>query len=75
VRVKCVVAGNAGCGPCFMRVTVAVTSEQYDDGVHYDKAREVAKKQHMDPPFVVFDSVDGPAWLFAHMFDGTCHEE
>lgn len=62
--VRCVVACTGGNGPTFYPVVVECPEYMYEDGDHYELAREAAEDQRYDGPFVVFDDRDGPDWLF-----------
>ena len=64
MNISCIVACHSGCGPTFFRCTVTCTEEQYSDGHHYDRAKEIAADLGYDAPMVVFDENDGPTWLF-----------
>lgn len=63
--IKCVVACHGGDGPTFCYVVVNCTQEQYDDGQHYEVAKDHARDMNFDGPMVVYDEHDGPDWLFA----------
>ncbi len=52
--------------PDLFPVIVECSQPDYDDGQHYDLAREEAGAAGYDEPMVVFDENDGPAFLFGH---------
>lgn len=65
--IKCVVAcTNANGEPDFYFCKVEATQEEYDDGIHYERAKGKAKEEGYEAPFVVFDENDGLDWLFEH---------
>lgn len=66
-EVRCVLACiNANGEPDFAFVNVWCSSDQYDDGEHYEAAKAWAKDNYYGGPFVVFDEIDGPDFLFDH---------
>lgn len=68
-EVRCVVACQGCDGPTLYNVTVAgITQEAFDNGEHYDRAKEDAEESDYEEPFVVFDEEDGPEWLFRHFY-------
>lgn len=67
MEIRCVVACTQSDGvPGFYICKVIVGGEGYDEGVHYDAAKEKAEAERYDGPMVVYDENDGPAWLFDH---------
>lgn len=64
--IKCVVACQGFDGPTFTFVQVKCTKEEYNNGDHYDAAKEWAKSEGYEDPMVVFDHRDGPEWLLKH---------
>ncbi|NPX93941.1 hypothetical protein DZ977_003380 [Pseudomonas aeruginosa] len=58
VAVACVDASGSPDMPIFK---VRITQEEYDLGIHYDKARELAEEARHEGPFVCFDTAEyGP---------------
>ncbi|MFA7219056.1 MAG: hypothetical protein WC119_00830 [Synergistaceae bacterium] len=58
MKVKCTVACvNANGEPDFHFVTVKCTQEQYDNGDHYDAAKQDAEKEGYEP-FLAYDEND-----------------
>lgn len=55
VAVACVNALGMADLPIF---TVEVTKEEYDLGVHYDKAKDLAEEARYEGPFVCFDAAE-----------------
>jgi hypothetical protein len=53
VAIACTASDGA---PTFAAYTVEVTDEEYDLGMHYDKAAELAMEERFEPPMVFFDS-------------------
>lgn len=71
----CVVAGTTADGsPGFYLTKVRVTRDEYNDGVHYDRAKAAAELHGYEPPFVAFDEFDRPDALFS-IFDWKTVEE
>lgn len=71
MKIRCVVACRDASGsPDFYPCTVRVSQNQYEEGVHYDKAKELADGDgYESTDFApVFDEYDGPDWLFRHVF-------
>lgn len=65
MTIKCVVAcTNANGGPDLYFVKVKCKQSEYDEGEHYEMAKESAKLEGYEGPFVVFDEIDGPTALF-----------
>jgi hypothetical protein len=66
MKINCVVAClNASGTPDFCPVRVKCQQEQYDNGDHYDAAREAASRLSYETgECIVFDENDGPRWLF-----------
>lgn len=68
--VKCIVAcTNAEGSPDFYPCMVEVTQEQFDNGDHYDIAKDLAVDQRYEGEMVVFDEEDGPAWFFEKVWN------
>ena len=66
--VKVVVAATSADGtPDFFACCVECYQHQYDEGEHYDKAKEAAEDEGYEGPMVAFDENDGPAFLFEHL--------
>lgn len=65
--VKCVVACRdaSGC-PTFFPCSVSVSQDDYDDGAHYDIAKNEAGDYGYEFGLaaIVYDENDGPEWLF-----------
>lgn len=58
VAVACIGASGSPDVPVFK---VRITQEEYDLGIHYDKAKDFAKEAHYEGPFVCFDAAEyGP---------------
>ena len=55
VAVACVDASGSPDMPIFK---VRITQEEYDLGIHYDKARELAEEARYEGPFVCFDAAE-----------------
>lgn len=49
--------------PSFYLVRIRCTQEEYDDGVHYQAAKEACDEQGYTNIGLVYDEYDGPAWL------------
>lgn len=65
MQVKCVIAATSASGsPDFGFCIVEVTKKQYDEGLHYETAKQWAADHDYEKPFVVFDMNDGPSFLF-----------
>lgn len=62
VAVACVNAVGVSDMPIF---TVKATREEYDLGVHYDKAKDLAEEARYEGPFVCFDAAEHGAVLSA----------
>jgi hypothetical protein len=62
--VRTVVAGNGFNGPDFFFCIIACSSEQYENGEHYDRAKQEAREHGYEGEMVAFDEIDGPAGLF-----------
>lgn len=56
---------NASGMPDMPVFTVAVTESEYDLGIHYDKAEELAEEAGYERPFVCFDDTEHIAILAA----------
>lgn len=66
---KCIVAAtNANGEPDFYFVMVESTQEQYDNGDHYEAAKEKAKKEGYEPR-LVFDQNDEGGKAILEVFD------
>jgi uncharacterized protein YneR len=68
-KFKCVVAcTNANGSPDFFPCVIECTRAQYDNGFHYDAAKDAASEAGYEnlTQAVVFDENDGPLWLFAN---------
>lgn len=57
----CVQSGGA---PGFFPCLVECSQEQYDEGDHYEAAKDAAREAGYEMPLLVYDLNDGPAWLF-----------
>lgn len=55
VAIACVNASGMSDMPIF---TVRITREEYDLGVHYDKAKDLAEEARYEGPFVCFDAAE-----------------
>lgn len=62
VAVACVNASGMSDMPIF---TVRITQEEYDLGIHYDKAKDLAEEARYEGPFVCFDAAEQGAILSA----------
>lgn len=62
IAVACYDAENNADMPVF---TVSVTDKEYGAGVHYDKARALAKDAGYERPFVCFEGTEQSAILLA----------
>ena len=56
--VRVLVLGTTGEGSEFYGATVDVTQEQYDEGEHYELAKELAREQSFEEPMMAFDEND-----------------
>jgi hypothetical protein len=56
-----VLATNSEGSPEFCTCTVNVTSAQYDEGEHYDLAKEKAEAEGYEAPMIAFDARDQAA--------------
>jgi hypothetical protein len=67
--IRVVVAATHPSGhPGFCPVNVQCTELQYEQGEHYEAAKENAQESGYEgPDYVAFDEKDGPAWLFANV--------
>ena len=70
MKIKCVVAcTNAQGDPDLFSCVVECSKEQYDNGDHYDMAKDLARDDDYEgPDMVAFDENDGPDWLFRQLF-------
>ena len=58
VAVVCIGASGSPNVPVFK---VRITQEEYDLGIHYDKARDLAEEARYEGPFICFDAAEyGP---------------
>lgn len=71
ITVKVVVACTAQPPgvPDFFATVVECFKDEYQDGQHYAIAKERARDESYEGPFVAFDEYDGPAWLFKTLFN------
>jgi len=53
-----VLATNANGEAEFYRTTVEVTEDEYDLGMHYDKAQGIAEAEGYEAPFMCFDQAE-----------------
>ncbi|MUI72518.1 hypothetical protein GNQ44_33390 [Pseudomonas aeruginosa] len=60
-----VACANASGMPDMPIFTVRATQEEYDLGVHYDKAKDLAEEARYEGPFVCFDAAEQGAILSA----------
>jgi hypothetical protein len=68
-EIRCVVAcSNAEGTPDFYPTTVETELMSYESGDHYDEAKCMATDNGYDGPFIVYDEMDGPDWLFEKLF-------
>lgn len=68
MQIKCVVACDNSEGiPDFFPCVVECSQEEYDEGNHYDSAREMALDANYGGKMVVYDENDGPEWLFKQL--------
>ena len=59
MKIKCLVAcANSNGEPELLRVTVECTQTEYDNGYHYDKAKEFAEGDGYESPVWVADEND-----------------
>lgn len=72
MTIRCIVACFDSNGkPEFFPCVVNVTDSEYNDGLHYRTAIELASEKGYDASLigsVVFDENDGPDFLFDHFF-------
>jgi hypothetical protein len=66
MHIRCAVACQGFDGPAFYFCVVRCTRAQYDEGEHYEAAKDQAVLAGYDEPMVPFDEKDGPRWLFKH---------
>jgi hypothetical protein len=72
MKIKCVVAcvDASGC-PALYSCVVEVEQDEYDEGDHYEAARDTAGDDGYETnKSVVFDENDGPDWLFEKFWPG-----
>ncbi len=62
VAISCINASGMSEMPIF---TVRTTQEEYDLGIHYDKAKDLAEEARYEWPFVCFDAAEQGAILSA----------
>lgn len=73
MQVKCVVV----CIDKFVPVTVDCTNEEFESGVHFDRARASAFLMGYDDAGRVYDEFEPVFSVFRHLFEGepvTCCE-
>lgn len=46
MKIKCLVGVNGSCGPELMPVVVDCNQEQYDNGDHYDAAKDIVLENY-----------------------------
>lgn len=69
MKIRCVVSCVTADGtPSFFPCEVEVTQEEYNNGSHYDMAKDMAFEADFEQCGVVYDENDGPTFLFAHLF-------
>lgn len=74
MNVQCVVAcySSVERRPTFVPVTLDLTWEQaWQNGEHYEKAREAVREMGYDDPGHVYDQGDEMFWVFRHFFQET----
>ncbi len=54
---------NANGAPDFALTTIAVTYEEYANGVHYELVEERLRDDDYEAPFVHFDAIEAPSFL------------
>lgn len=64
-----VLCTNANGAPEFHSCTPAVTQEQYDNGDHYDLAKENAEDNGYQEPMIAFDTSDQAAKQLQELAD------
>src|SRR3546814_11909698 len=57
MQVAVVCIGASG-GPDVPVFKVRITQEEYDLGIHYDKARDLAEEARYEGPFICFDAAE-----------------
>ncbi|WP_262522904.1 hypothetical protein [Agrobacterium tumefaciens] len=72
IAVACVNASGMSDMPLF---TVRITREEFDLGVHYDKAKDLAEEARYEEPFVCFDATEQNAILSAARKLGSVRED
>ncbi|MGV4935305.1 hypothetical protein ACVCGZ_05750 [Serratia nematodiphila] len=72
IAVACVNASGMSDMPIF---TIRITREEYDLGVHYDKAKDLAQESGYEEPFVCFDATEQDAILSAARKLGFVRED
>jgi hypothetical protein len=66
MKLRCAVAATTADGtPGFFFLRINCSNRDYNDGGHYDYAKEEAEEHGYEGEMVVFDENDGPEWLFA----------
>ena len=69
LQVRVVVSATTYDGtPGFFPCKIMCHLSQYEDGFHYEAAKELAKDYDFEGEMVVYDEQDGPAFLF-NQFD------
>lgn len=66
-RYVTVVCTSASGEPTLYMATVQVTEEQYQDGDHYDLAKEIAAENGYEAPMIAFDTRDEAAKQLAQV--------
>ena len=60
MKVKCIVAGyNASGSPDLFPVQIECTTEEYNDGGHYERAEALAEQEGYEPKLVIDERDDG----------------
>jgi len=62
--INMVVAANGFDGPDLYFCKIECSQEQYDNGDHYERAKEAASDNGYEGPMVAFDQNDSPKALF-----------
>jgi len=69
MKIRCVVSCRACDGtPDFFATTVEVDQDGYDEGEHYELAKEEAEEEGFEDVGIVYDENDGPDFLFDNLF-------
>jgi hypothetical protein len=65
--IRCITAATSSDGtPDFHLSEITCTQSQYDNGDHYEAAKEQASEDGYEGDMVCFDGNDGSAFLFRH---------